>query len=92
MALSDDVERITAILVAMHREQGKRQMEIQRFKFGANSIGKIAKLCGASGDLVVAWEDGRVRPTTTQALTWLSVLYSGTDPKLSGDVAEAADR
>ncbi len=86
MALSDDIEKITAILVQMHRDQPKSQMEVQRLgKFGSNSIGKIAKLCGATPDLVTAWEYGTVRPTTQQSLAWLGAIYSGTDPKLSAD-------
>jgi hypothetical protein len=83
MALGDDIERITRILVEMHREQGRRSMEQQRMRFGDNSPSKIGKQCGAAGDLVQAWESGTVKPTTQQALAWLGVIYSGVDPKLS---------
>ena len=76
MALrSDDIERLTAILVRMHQRGGQAAFLRQASGF---SVSHIAKLCGASPESVYAWESGILQPTTGQALAWLHALQHST--------------
>jgi hypothetical protein len=85
MSLNDDMARLTDILVALHTEQeptalGGTVRRAERLRYGAfgmaaDSASRLGKLCGVTAETVVAWEQGKLRPTTGQALAWLSALH-----------------
>jgi hypothetical protein len=68
MAVADDIERLTALVVRMH--QGGRARELRRAAYGPADagLGFIGKASGATADLVKLWEAGAVQPSTQQAL------------------------
>jgi hypothetical protein len=53
------------------------RMRYQRF--GVDGLGKVAKLCGVTPELVAAWERGTVAPSTGQFLALLRVLGGGAE-------------
>lgn len=71
MALSDDVERLTQIIVRMHQRNGEAARLRQATGRPASHI---AKLAGVSAETIYAWEAGTVQPSTAQALAWLQAL------------------
>jgi hypothetical protein len=74
MALSDDVERLAAIVVKMHQRDGTAA----RLRIASGRpASAIAKLCGATPEQVFAWESGTLQPSTQQALAWLGALHGG---------------
>lgn len=74
MALGDDIERLTRIIVRMHQRDG--QAAFLRQASGRPASG-IAKLCGVTPEQVYAWETGALIPSTAQALAWLDALHGG---------------
>lgn len=82
MPLTDDIARLTAIQVRQH--QGAMGLAERLRATAGLDVGVIAKACGCKPSQVVCWERGEARPTTAQALAWLSVLYdhaSGSGPQ-----------
>lgn len=78
MAQSDDIARLTEILVRSHQgSSGKAARLRQASGLSASEIGKA---CGASPDQIYSWESGVSQPTTGQALAWLSVVYEHLPP------------
>ncbi len=76
MALADDMQRIVDITVREHQLTGKaRILRMKAYGIDGDGVSQLAKACGASAELVRAWEDGRSQPTVNQALTWLNTLY-----------------
>lgn len=73
MPLTDDVERLTAVMVRQHQRGGLAAQIRRESQLEAS---EIAKACGTSPDVVRAWEDGRAQPTTHEALAWLHLMYS----------------
>lgn len=88
MALGDDVERLTRIIVRMHQRDG--QAVFLRQASGRPASG-IAKLCGATPEQVYAWERGTLQPSTAQALAWLDALHAVPGPaEQLGKASQAA--
>jgi len=67
----DDVARLTSVLVAQY-QGGTAERLRQTAGVSASQIGK---LCGATADMVYAWERGTLSPSTQQALAWLTALH-----------------
>ena len=72
MALVDDVQRLTGILVHLLVADGRTVVLRQRAKL---DLGQVGKACGVSASVVGSWEDGIAQPTTQEALAWLTLLY-----------------
>ena len=72
MALVDDVQRLTGILVHLLVADGRTIGLRQRAKL---DLGQVGKACGVSASVVGSWEDGIAQPTTQEALAWLTLLY-----------------
>lgn len=78
MNQSDQIEALTRLMVAMHRRipgvRPKNLMLANRREYR-----QVAKMTGTTVEAVRAWERGLLEPTTTQALTWLSVVHTRAD-------------
>lgn len=75
MNQSEQIAALTQLVVWMHIKNGEAQA-LRRKAFGSvDSIGKLAKLCGTTAEIVTAWETGKLRPTPTQAIAWLTALH-----------------
>lgn len=73
MAQSDDIARLTEILVRSHQgTNGKAARLRQMSGLSASEVGKAA---GASPEQIYSWETGTSQPTTAQGLAWLAVVY-----------------
>ena len=92
--LSEQVEALVAILVRQHQDGGRAEgLRLQAFGMdGRASLGKVAKLVGASPEAVRAWEIGSLSPATNQALRWLSVLYLHQPPTIRAQTAALTER
>lgn len=73
MALGDDVERLTRILVRMHVHDGLAGRLRLASGRDASAIGKLT---GSTAEAVFAWEQGTLQPSTAQALAWLDALHA----------------
>jgi len=75
MNQSEQISALTQLVVWQHIKDGEAE-RLRRKAFGStDSIGKLAKLCGTTAETVRAWETGKLRPATTQAITWLTALH-----------------
>ena len=74
---SDDIERLTRILVRMHQRDGQAAFLRQAAGKPASAI---AKVCGATPEQVYAWETAALQPSTNQALAWLDALHAAPVP------------
>lgn len=70
-SLSDDLELVAAILVAMHQDGTAANIRARR----GLSAAAVAARAGASPEQVIAWERGLASPPTRQALAWLHALH-----------------
>ncbi len=71
MASTDDIARTVAIVAAGHVVSG----EARNMRLAAGlSLGEVGKATGVTADTVAMWETGTARPTTQQALAWLSLV------------------
>jgi hypothetical protein len=77
VALGDDVERLTRVLVRMHVHDGLAGRLRLASGREASAIGKLA---GATAEAVFAWERGQLQPSTAQALAWLDALHAHRAP------------
>jgi hypothetical protein len=94
VSLSDDVERLTRIVVRQHQD-GYRSAEALRyasFGLGKDNARALAKLCGTTPETIVAWERGVLAPTTVQALAWLGALYDSLPSTFSAQIQAAAEK
>lgn len=88
MALTDDVSRLTEIVVRQHQDGGLAS----RLRLQARlSRGDVGKACGVSGEQVAAWEAALSKPTTQEGLAWLSLLWARQPGPLSRADQAAAD-
>jgi transcriptional regulator with XRE-family HTH domain len=72
MPLTDDITRLTSVVVRMLVAEGTPTRLRQRTKLDLSQVGKA---CGVSASVVGSWEDGVAQPTTQEALAWLTLLY-----------------
>ena len=72
MSLSDDLERLTRIVVRMHVDGGRAALLRQK---AGQPASRIAKLAGTTPEAIYAFERGDLDPTTGQALAWLTAAY-----------------
>ena len=87
-SLSDDVELVASILVAMHSDGTAANIRARR----GLSAAAVAARAGASPEQVIEWERGLASPPTRQALTWLAALHQAApSPVAASARASAAD-
>jgi hypothetical protein len=73
VSLADDVQRLTAVVWSMHREQ----LLFPRLTgFDGSGMGRAAKATGCTVSQLEAMMAGEVEPTCSQALAALSALYT----------------
>lgn len=87
MALTDDVTRLTEILVRQHQDGQAARLRLQ----ARLSLGDVGKACGVSGEQVAAWEAALSKPTTQEGLAWMSLLWARQPGPLSRADQAAAE-
>ena len=71
---TDDIARLALILARMHAIP--QHATGATLRAGARlEVSQVAKACGVTAEVVRMWEAGRLTPTTSQTLAWLSLLY-----------------
>lgn len=73
MATTDDIARLTAVLVRQAQQNGEAAALRRTSGLEASAIGKA---CGVSAGQVMAWEAGYAQPTTSEGIAWLSILWN----------------
>jgi hypothetical protein len=84
MNQGDMIEGLTRLVVNLHifdasdSSAGGGMARRLRYAFGGpdDGLGKVAKACGTTPEIVMAWESGTITPTTPEALRWLTYLQS----------------
>jgi len=76
MNQSEAISTLTTLVVHLYRRDGLAR-RLRATAFGStDSMGKLAKMCGTTPEVVAAWETGSLEPTTTEAMRWLTVLHA----------------
>ena len=79
MAQSDDIARLTYVIMRMHQGPQGLGLPLVRRNGWLHNWGLVAKAVGATPDQVQMWLQGEATPPTGQALALLTHLYENAD-------------